>query len=950
MADQNNQPQTGLTDEQVGFAAPPASGLTDEQVGFAPPPAAPQRSALGEIGTAAKVGLMEDLPHTAGKAMQWIGDQYSDGIRGWLYNKGQELSTDADQRSQLPENQLNPNAHGAVINTIAQGVRGAAQMVPGMAAGALLGGAAAAALPEEAAGGLAAGALGFAGQAATNDIPFAASQAEETREKALNAGKSESEANALGYKTGGLTAGTMALGGAVARGAMGAATPIIQKAVSAVPGLGAVANAMAEAPVENTAGGVISKAVNQDIAKPFLKNLAVQAPESAAVFAGQNYGVNKIEQNAGLQAEDPWKAAKEGMVQGALLPLMLSPLGLHAAYKNIDTAKQIDTTLSDPGVDAKDRMKTVNALYSAMPESVPNRDQWYDGALQDVMAGRPVRRDALNADSGDVTQGPAAEGQVSGQQPVAQNTSTGEDVPNFQAPPDTQESAKSPEQVERETYGLSFGESNLLNSLRKTGEMPETRKPDAQQALADSLTDKGLLTKDEDGNYKPVTPDLTKQAEQNAPIEDSLNSAHQELNNNDLMNEWADGSQNLQDQQDVRQRAANFQQLQSEPPAKRGADFTMRNPEDVSSAYSPELAKQLNTLSLPGPEEKHPLDAALDVMANQLRGGEVSRSFQNEQGDTSPTMSTYPDWFKQSTISDYNKKTGNNINLSKLTALNIIDKVREGKDLTPKQKDAWNYLEGVAQDLNQNHPDVVGGHEADNLRNEGFDFHSPIDIPVGDMRPGDQVVVDKNGIPDKFTHKGYDAQGNAILQDGQTLHVDPFERLNSVSEAQGAAHQASPEEHSGILDYASKIRKDATQEDLNNLAKTNDEYFKQHPYMEPYRSTIEDAMKERSDELASNAEGSQTQEGELSGPEKVQGTDKEEPVSGDKEGDESQSQPLSRPEDYSLDELSKVTVNLPPYKLADGTTTERPPMSAADALSDLEAERGLYQKIKECVG
>lgn len=74
------------------------------------------------------------------------------------------------------------------------------------------------------------------------------------------------------------------------------------------------------------------------------------------------------------------------------------------------------------------------------------------------------------------------------------------------------------------------------------------------------------------------------------------------------------------------------------------------------------------------------------------------------------------------------------------------------------------------------------GREADRIQKElGIDLDVPRQMPVGNLEEGDKaVVVGSNGLPDVVTHKGWDADGNVILQDGVTIHADPFDTIRSM--------------------------------------------------------------------------------------------------------------------------------------------------------------------------
>jgi len=81
----------------------------------------PERSALGEVATGIKRGIIGGIPEAAGKAMQWATDENATGLQKQVYDTGKGLADRAKARLELPENKLNPEAHGAVTNAFAEG-------------------------------------------------------------------------------------------------------------------------------------------------------------------------------------------------------------------------------------------------------------------------------------------------------------------------------------------------------------------------------------------------------------------------------------------------------------------------------------------------------------------------------------------------------------------------------------------------------------------------------------------------------------------------------------------------------------------------------------------------------------------------------------------------------------------------------------------------------------
>jgi hypothetical protein len=68
--------------------------------------------------------------------------------------------------------------------------------------------------------------------------------------------------------------------------------------------------------------------------------------------------------------------------------------------------------------------------------------------------------------------------------------------------------------------------------------------------------------------------------------------------------------------------------------------------------------------------------------------------------------------------------------------------------------------------------DKTLGDEVNEMQKKGF---SPIkkEMPVGDIEQGDRILIKG----EEFTHTGFDKSGNAIIKDGETFKLDPFEQL-----------------------------------------------------------------------------------------------------------------------------------------------------------------------------
>jgi hypothetical protein len=181
---------------------------------------------------------------------------------------------------------------------------------------------------------------------------------------------------------------------------------------------------------------------------------------------------------------------------------------------------------------------------------------------------------------------------------------------------------------------------------------------------------------------------------------------------------------------------------------------------------------------------------ALAKMSEELNAGTekgVTVSGEgNNQTVTGGFPSTNPEWFKVKNIKEFDQIHGTEyasmVNTETFTS--TMRALENGYPLTEKQQKVFDYINTVAKEKNQNDPELVAGSAYDTLTREGFEFHDPQQTAIGDIKPGDQFVIERNGIPEKITHKGFDDQGNAILQDGREMILDPFEQVDVIASKQ----------------------------------------------------------------------------------------------------------------------------------------------------------------------
>lgn len=279
----------------------------------------------------------------------------------------------------------------------------------------------------------------------------------------------------------------------------------------------------------------------------------------------------------------------------------------------------------------------------------------------------------------------------------------------------------------------------------------------------------------------------------------------------DLMDDWGDTEADVQQQTEARGRRQGFERLKEDLVTRTlnqeslAANRTGRPSTAEEAAAAFEEAGQTETMAeteqrLARREDAEaafadknvmlPRDIANAIvkMESDLRQGEkntvIVEGQGNNQGVIGGAPSTNPEWFKAKTIQAYDKQHGTEYakNVTKDAIFSALDKIRSGQKLTTKrERMSWAYLRIAAEQEVGRDPELIAGNEFANLEQEGFEFESPRQIAVGDMKKGDQVVVlGKNGVPDKLTHKGRDKSGNIVLQDGVRMEVDEFDVIPDV--------------------------------------------------------------------------------------------------------------------------------------------------------------------------
>lgn len=134
---------------------------------------------------------------------------------------------------------------------------------------------------------------------------------------------------------------------------------------------------------------------------------------------------------------------------------------------------------------------------------------------------------------------------------------------------------------------------------------------------------------------------------------------------------------------------------------------------------------------------------------------------------------------------------------------------------------------------------------ADQLEKEGFDLGKEETIPAGNLSPGDEVVIiDERGIPDKLTHEGFNADGDAILKDGKTVYADQFDQIDIIAKKTG-----SRETGDKIQKLFSDLRENTNVDNVKSMLAEIPEAIDADTKLKPYSKLIKASLERRLAEL-----------------------------------------------------------------------------------------------------
>jgi GGDEF domain-containing protein len=306
----------------------------------------PEESTLSQMGTQLVGGVVSDIPRMTGQALQAFSPKDST-VAEW----GKEMAAAAEERGK----EYVPQLEGK--NEFEKAVIQGARAIPASAATM-----AAYAVP---------GAGAYLGPAATVGL-FGGSQYQDTYNKIKAAGGTDSEAHMAGLKTGVIQGGGELIANKLTLGMLGAGKKAVGEGVK----------------------GVLGKATDTSVIKPFLKNYAKAAVGEPATEIAQDVGTELVERQAGTPETPIGDIAYQSGTTALAMTTLLAPFGLGGHYANSKIAQHIDAALEDPTAPADYRLATVEHLHKeAKQAGAVDADTWYEKAVEDISKGLPVRRD-----------------------------------------------------------------------------------------------------------------------------------------------------------------------------------------------------------------------------------------------------------------------------------------------------------------------------------------------------------------------------------------------------------------------------------------------------------------------------------------------------------------------------------------------------------------------------
>lgn len=274
------------------------------------------------------------------------------------------------------------------------------------------------------------------------------------------------------------------------------------------------------------------------------------------------------------------------------------------------------------------------------------------------------------------------------------------------------------------------------------------------------------------------------------------------------------------------------------------AKFPASLPAMVSAGRLKKIQEAEETFSNLIPDKIRP---AINVMEMEMKEGEVGQRFKKQDGTWGGVKTTNPKWIQVATLKKYDEAHGTQLQniINKKNVSKIISKVKADgvTALTDRQRDAWDYISKSAEDLKETHPTLIAADTFERADKQGIDISEPRDITVGETDPGDTMLItNKEGIPEIFTHEGFDAKGSAIFrgETGQEIVNDPFEKIQVIGIKKGEGRELTEKVNSDITKIIPRI---ANVDDARWFKSEIEKSLQKSPelaqYAELYRTAID---------------------------------------------------------------------------------------------------------------
>ncbi|WP_419656278.1 uncharacterized protein Dvar_53780 [Desulfosarcina variabilis str. Montpellier] len=525
----------------------------------------------------------------------------------------------------------------------------------------------------------------------------------------------------------------------------------------------------------------------------------------------------------GFAIEGVTEGAEEPAEVGAKLAAAIiegKPLPDNVTQQFLDAFKQAATVFPIAGLVGGGAASTRSKAHKAIEETLPaeERNKSAEELLDDQAPAQPdpaqeIRKSLARGEIG-TDHVKALRAQVRDNHPMAKELDNilAEVQASNQATQDQPAPSEKPKWLTSMTDDQVMKRvRNLQKSERQTGRLSEKQRQNLT-TLNQEMADRGIKSAAESATVFQEAMSSEDQARIKALNEKAATAKAEAVEG--LTRETGKSAEESARVMLTEQEIANNRMIREGVPAAR--KFVQENPEAYQVAQSIHSAPSKESVSIPQTpalpagqgfqlvENKNQIPPELRPAFQKMRESVEAGDAKNRNAKGHPTGSTYPDWFK--TISKRDRKAMQKAGVvptggwSRKEFERIIEKAENGEEMTERQEARFEQLLRVAEQVKGTDPDLVADADADAIESQGFE---PVmdKMPVGNLKKGDQVLVRTDKGEDVLTHKGYDSQGDAILQDGETIKADPFDQImidgikknesDQAAEIDAQAHEAA---------------------------------------------------------------------------------------------------------------------------------------------------------------